>query len=250
MKYLRFAKMVFAMALAAPAAASAQAGRNELFLSVSVEGEVMPDRADVRFSVSGAGSAVAKAQQELNAERDKIIAALTEAGVARSSITFVPASPARDAELGQDPGNCDAGESSTVDDPGCAVRYVRTGDVTIKLDDAEALKGLLNPKKEALLAILQGADRFELDNSDLPAARQAALAQAIAKARKEADFYAAGIGYRVDRVIGLGNGGPPLSMSEVIMEFSLQSRPNGRPTWPPENRWTVPVTVSYAMVKN
>ena len=90
--------------------------------------------------------------------------------------------------------------------------------MTLTIDDLKKLKALQEVAQAngtPVYMLNYGSGRGRFYSSDPAAARKSAREQAIAKARGEADAYAAAMGYHVVRLTQVSNVSPPFSMRDM-----------------------------------
>lgn len=216
----------------------------EVILHIEATAQVDPDRFTVSLPLYGRGKTKARAEAELARQEAELMAHLKALGIN-------PASVRREA-LGEDPkldaaaeeaaacaalDAAAAAEEASGEAPAmpaakrgrnsledyCADMPEKEQIVgktyVITLGDAAQADALV----EAFLddSLSSARRRVQYGQADPVAARDKARSLAIAKARADADAYAAALGYRVVRIQRVSNARPGISMNELIGFFVL-----------------------------
>jgi len=206
---------------------------------------VPPDTGRYSVTLQAAGASMEAAQAALAEQRAAIAADLAKLGVAAGDISFA-ASPvfagsgavsvvvrtgsAEEAarRMAQAEADAKAGRSGKQ-----ALLRDAAGDAPASGDgpasgDAHAAGGVLSvvlrdlARQEEVAAVLGDGHGFAVTQglrlypSDPAKAHQAAVAQAVAKARAEAGIYAAAMGLKILRVEAVSNAKPTLSASDLV----------------------------------
>ena len=219
-KHNALAMTAVALFLAAgPAYAAKADGPSEVALHIEAEAAIPPDRAEMSLSLTGFGATRAAALNDLKAKQAKLSAALAGAGIGAANIKFLEPADDQNAVLESQSRLEMAAVSSAsskraprdVEPPQVAMSSI----MLITLDDLAKLAGLQAAARANDIETyrLNYGGRFY--SSDPAAARKRAREQAIAKARAEADAYAAAMGYHVVRLTRVSNTSPPLNMHDL-----------------------------------
>jgi hypothetical protein len=97
--------------------------------------------------------------------------------------------------------------------PGCDPEVVRSRTLMVTVDDLTKLPAIAKLSSEDYYLQTKGT----FFHRDEPAAHTAAIAEAIAKARADAEVYAAAMGMRVVRIVRVGNVKPKINWPDLIM---------------------------------
>jgi uncharacterized protein YggE len=201
------AALLFVAAIA-PATASAQAagavspGGIELHLMATGESVNHADYVTFYVPISTTGENASAARSANSAAIAALTSALVSRGVDRAAITLLPASTrfgfvgnaAYDPDIPQVP-------------PGSAAAMKRKSafsTLQIRLSDPALFRRVQDALDEQNQAMI-GAPSCSL--KDDRAAKNAAISDALAKARQDAEAYAAPLGLRVDRITSVSNFG-------------------------------------------
>jgi uncharacterized protein YggE len=225
------------LAASSPALAGKSDAANEVTLHIDADAAIPPDQAEMTVALTGTGATAAEAQAALKAKQAELTKGLTSAGLSSSAVTSTePVKLSDDDEsvsvsLAGDMADCAAAEAASADGPAVpakkgkrapknpcvpdrpafsyqAVSTVRITDLT-QLDKAQ---GAASPLGWSAYRYGQGLHYM---TSDPAAAAKAAREKAIGKARKDADDYAASLGYHVVRMTRVSNVSPPFSMGDL-----------------------------------
>lgn len=226
------------LAVAAPAQAGTGDAGGEVTLHIEADAAIPPDRAEMTLPVTGKGTTREEAVRDYTAKQTKITVALVAAGFDRANIkasatkddadTITIAGMEADAEA--DDGAKDVPPTARAKRaPIVAV----TGSMTITIDDLKKLSKLQEVARAKGLEVYQFSYGGRFYSSDPAAANKAAREQAIAKARSEADAYAAAMGYHVVRVTHVSNASPPFNMRDLqkIASYADMSRNTLQPSF-------------------
>jgi hypothetical protein len=190
-------------------------------------GEAAPDTADYAVTLQAVGSTPAAAQAALGEQEKRLAAQLAALGVA-AEIAFTPGEPRREevtvtvreasveaaarrmagieAEARR---GCGRGHRPDRRSPSAS------GVLRVTLRDLarqEAVQGVLGGGAGGF-AITRAVRLYAADPAR---AHQAALAQALGRARAEADAYAAALGWHILRIERVSNARPALSAADLI----------------------------------
>lgn len=235
MKTNRFATCAALIALAmAPLAAIAQsAAPAPATVTVTGEGkiEVAPDMATLTMGVTSRGESAAEALTANSADMAKILAALTEAGVATRDVqtSSINLNPVWDSE--------GYGKASAI------TGYEVSNQVTVSIRDLPALGKVMDGLVAVGVNQLYGLN-FGLTEPEpqIDAARKAS----VADARRKAELLAEAAGLKLGAITsitegGAGHGGP-------VAMFARDSAASGVPVAEGALTMTASVTVSWTLV--
>ena len=208
-----------------PALATAQLpqpGLGEIMLQVAGTGETRskPDFATLRFTVVGKGVTMDAARGAAQSRLDQLAAALASHGVPRTALRAQPATAAigfvGNEAYGEDMPTSMLGAESAASKISTLVAQLTLDDVT----QIAAVRTLIEQRAEG--AVLQQTLCLRNDT----AARRAAIAAAVAKARVDADSYASALGMRVARTVRVADrgasGGQSGAMAAVLRNMTGQ----------------------------
>jgi uncharacterized protein YggE len=260
MKRLMLA-LVALLSFGGPAVAQALAP-GEVTLTIEVLGVADPDRAMIQQTLRGRGEDEAKAKADLAAQRAALTASLAKVGIAGSAIKFgdvrmepdyaMAAAAAVDAAA-ESATEAAAAEDATTEDKNAAragaadaamagaaaaaaampmdmppPRRVATQTVMVTVSDLAKL--------EAVQAAIPIDEEYSYRNlqpffstSDPKAAHSRAIADALAKARAEADAYAAALGMRVVRIARVSSEKQGITWPDLMQWFGKVDD-NGSPS--------------------
>ena len=244
--------MAPATARAAPPVATT-VGR-QIELHIDALGIAPPDYAMVGVSANGVGDSEAAARAALDAQKGSVAATLASAaGVAPASVAWEDA-PASEVTVSCMPGSgcmTDIGEivaaelvpakilaearlkkvdSTDLDPEPIGIDEYGSTRVRLWIARAEGTARVENPSAvPELVSIFSQNSQWSSKSvayefNDRTASHKAALTDGLAKARAEADAYAASIGYRVVRIARLSNRGAPFSVTDML---TLMTRMDG-----------------------
>ena len=191
--------------LAVAQIASPPAGPPQIVTSASGEARLAPDRANVLIGVQTRAATAAAAARENNARQQAVISAIVGAGIAREQISTENYNVYGEtrAEPGQNP---------------VVVGYVVTNVVRVEVRRTDQVGPVLDAALAKGANHVQGLEFFS-SNSD--AGRRQALAEAIARARGDAETMAKAAGGRLGTLLELSttDSGPrPLYRTMATME--------------------------------
>lgn len=219
----------FAVAAASPLAAQPVApvtlAPGEIELHIEALGRIPADTAVVPLQVVGHGKEAAAAKADLANKEAAVYASLARLGIPRAKIApgkdIEPQYPVAETAYGV---ACDAAASpadsaaaaAAASVMGCdAVPPVATASRTlmVTVEDLNKLPEVTKLATDDNYFVSQGSFYAR----DPAAAHTAAVAKAITSARAEAEAYAAAMGYRVVRIIRLGNTKPEINWPDLMM---------------------------------
>ncbi|MFM5916725.1 MAG: SIMPL domain-containing protein [Novosphingobium sp.] len=222
-------------ALASPAQAAKNDTSTEVTLHIDADAAIPPDRAEIVVPISGTGATEAAARQDLKARQDMLVRELQRTGLDGAAITTGAANKIVDrneraglSEMSVETEvACDAAMARATKTKGAKAAeapeecipklpaFAFQSTITVTINDLAKLDALQSA------ASAQGIPTYRFGNgvhyltSDPAAAAKAAREQAIAKARRDADDYAASLGYHVVRIVRVSNTSPAFSMSDL-----------------------------------
>jgi len=223
----------------------------DVILHIDASATVPPDQAKVTIALVGQGATEAEAKSDLAARQKSFGDELGQMGIVGASVEH--------GEVSSDPSKLDpiAIEAAyATEDAAYAAGAVAAEAAEAAADAAAPVsarrapkrKGMVKPvakpvlvtaptaitltdltKLDALrtLGELNGTRSYQFQRgvrfatSNPEAARKAAREQALAKARREADEYAASLGHKVVRIARVSNSSPPVSMGDIYGLFGM-----------------------------
>jgi uncharacterized protein YggE len=231
------------LAIGSPALAAKSDAANEVALHIDADAAIPPDQAEMIVTLKGSGASAAEAQAALKDKQANLAKVLAAAGLGSSLVSsgdpVKVSDDEMDAEAAAGTAACDAmaaatdaaeapppakrkgkRKSSAMDETklGCAPdapAFTYQSASTIRITDLSQLdkaQGVASPLGWSAYRYGQGVHYI---TSNPAAAAKAARERAIAKARKDADDYAASLGYHVVRMTRLSNVSPPFSMGDL-----------------------------------
>lgn len=235
------------LALAAPLAAlvflptsalAAKAPPPEVILHIDASATVPPDQAKVTISLAGKGATEAEAKADLAAKQKALGNELGRMGIGGASVEHdeVLADPSKADPIALEAAYAAEDAALAAEDAAApngrapkrkgavmpaAKPVVVTASTTITVNDVTKIDDLraIGAANGIQTYQFQRGVRFATSNPD--AARKAARDQAIAKAKREADEYAASLGHRVVRIARVSNSSPPISMGDIYGLFGM-----------------------------
>ena len=206
-----------------------------LNLSASGESKVVPDLATITLGVQTDGPTAAQALSANAAQMTKVVAALKKAGIAERDI--------QTSNLNVNPQYV-----YVQNEPPKLNGYQASNQVTIQVRDLTRL-GQTVDATVAAGATNVGGISFGLQNPQ--AAEDAARLDAVKALQAKADLYARATGYKIVRLVNLGEGGgytpspPPMPMFAMAKREMADSSPVSAG----ELRVRIDVSATYEMVK-
>jgi uncharacterized protein YggE len=231
------------VAVAAPVYAAKSDAGGEVALHIDAEAAIPPDRAMMSITMTGTGATKEEALKALHAKQAALAAALSAAGLTGDAIkTLEPiksdapmedvvlteevADASDDAARADKTAACDAataaakatpetrrGTRATCKPPAPVIAYEAVSVITIS--DLTQLGKMQTEAAGVGVPTYRYYSGTRYFTADPAAADKAAREQAIAKARREADNYAASLGYHVVRITRVSNASPPFSMRDL-----------------------------------
>lgn len=252
MKHHALAVIAALSFVAGPALAKPAGGEVELHIEASAQ--VPPDRAEIPIILSATAPTEAEARADLAEQEKALIGEAAKLGIEGTKIR-----PLGEGGDGQDAievtetamdAACAAAEAAAAAaeeaaapstrrrkakaHSECAVepQFNATKTLIVQIDGADKLEQFLRSRPNIGWAG-GGRSRPSYSQSDPAAARRKARELALAKARAEADGYAAAMGYRVVSIRRVSNARPVVSMYDMLeMIGSLEGRMNSfQPGW-------------------
>jgi uncharacterized protein YggE len=223
LKSLAMAGSVLALSVqAAPAlAGKPDPAASEVALHIEANGIVAPDRVELPVPIEARGATREEAIAKLREKQDAFVSKLGEAGIGRDRITIQSPEEMANLVLTVDVVEYDeapaplAGAKARANAKPKPPQVRVSSTVTVRLDDLSKLDTVQNAATSDGLNSYMFYNRARFTASDPAAAAQKAREQAVAKARAEADAYAATLGYRVIRMTRVSNGAPPFSLLDM-----------------------------------
>jgi len=218
---------IAALTLAAPAQAAKGDGGNEVTLHIEAEAAIPPDRATLTIALTGSGETEAAALSDIHAKQLALATELGGAGVAFDAIKPGEAikSEAADEAMTDAETPCamipapaspkKAATPKRADCPAPPPKYSYNAATIVTVADLSQLakiQAIQSANGQSNYGYWNGAHFFAADPA---AAAKAGREQAIAKARKEADGYAAALGCHVVRMTRVTNASPPFGMRDL-----------------------------------
>ena len=239
---MKSALVLITLAAAMPAAAVAQTSVTiaetapVVTLNVTETVEAAPDQAIVGTGVQTRALTAAAAMRENAAKMEKLIAALTKAGIARKDVQ----TSGINLSAQYDYSNRDGQPSGPR-----FIGYEASNQLTIKLHDVKKIGALLDTLVEAGATNVNGPSFSIADPAPMLAQARAA---ALKSAKAQADFYAQAAGYRSARLISIAEsssgGHPPIPMVTARFKADAES---ATPVEPGQVGSSVSLTVQYAL---
>lgn len=232
----RIGALVIVAALCSTPGAEAQVEsapvRRSIDVSASGEVQVTPDAAEIMFSVETVGTTAQQAGQENARVMQRVIAAVSAAGVPRDSVVT------RGYSVNPEYAEARGGEPPRIRG------YRASNQVVVKAPRIDQVGGLID------VALGAGANRFDgvsfLVRNPEPA-RQEALREAVASARASADVIARALGVRLGPVLTASTSvNIPRPVAYARMSAAMaEAAPT--PIQPGEQTVRADVTVSFAI---
>ncbi len=220
---------------AAPAAAQTLAP-GEIELHIEGLGDTPADTAVVPVQLTGRGDTTALAKADLAKKEREFYAAIAKLGIPRSKVEVAKeGEPSYSVIETAVPYECATEsvenllvEATNADSPPVAPRVVTTSSGDCPKPQERENRFLFvtveDLSKLPALREFAGGDYYTRSRGhyfarDPKAAYAAAVAEAIANARAEAETYAAAMGYRVVRMVRVGNAKPKINWPDLMMMF-------------------------------
>jgi hypothetical protein len=236
-------------------APAAQLAPGEILLHIGAQGSAPADYATLDIVVSGQGTSKEEAESVRQEAEQSLRSALVDAGIDRSRIELGETSysdyedfdwEADAAEAAVDAVASEDAEVAVIEDPAYdaprITRWNASSTMVVTVDDVARLDG-----------VMQVASGESIDNSPRPTfqfrdeakSKRAAIADALAEARSDADAYAEALGYRVVRIAGVTNNGSEPGLAgffQTMIALEGQSQ-----LWSTVGQKTVPITVDFVI---
>lgn len=264
-------KWVMAGVLAlAPVGQALGAENGEIELHIETRGAVMADYAMITHTLFAQTRTKAEGEKEIAAQVAKLRTALARAGVPAEATKLdplqfsdsteapqnvfgfaqavsVPAYSSANPDDSAEAAAAEAAASVSADTEQAPVKRKRPRSwnvetkVTIRVDDLR-----LYPDVRKVLGFgTRGTDRnTEFRFRDPASVHAAAVAQALAKARSEADLHAKAAGYHVVRMVRLSNRESPVSVPEIV---NFIGQMDGEDMWRTPATHTASLAVDFAI---
>lgn len=236
MKHLLTPAAALLALVAAPAFAAEPPAAGEIELHVEALGDIPADTAVVPLQLVGRGATEAAAKADLAKKEKELYAGLAKLGIPRAKIEPVSDNEPQYATVIEAtyPEACAGAAAAamrmklasepvqTVPAPvivpigaeiGCNPEVTKSRTFMVTVEDLSKLPAVAKLVKEDYYTITLG--RYYA--RDPKAAHTAAVGEAIAKAREEAEAYAAAMGYRVVRMVHAGNAKAKLNWPDLFM---------------------------------
>ena len=240
MKHL-IAALITPIALFAAPVAAQPLTAGEVELRIEALGDIPADSATIPVQIVGRGKDEAAAKADLAKKERETYAALAKLGIPAAKIKPVAddeaqypivteaaegyaceedaAEAARDAAMrmrfNSEPTVIAAPPVliTTSSAPRCNPEVTRSRTLLVTVDDLTKLPAIAKLSSEDYYARTKGT----FFHRDEAAAHSAAIAEAIAKARADAEVYAAAMGLRVVRIVRVSNTKPKINWPDLIM---------------------------------
>jgi len=172
-------------------------------LLISAAGSIhsAPDKLTLTFLINGSGESDAAAKAQAATKAEQFRAAVIAQGVPASAITAA-SNPPQMGFVGNESFDPDDTSAASRVVAAMARRHMSAVAMRIRLDRMEMLARV---QKVATDLGVRSMGSPVLELKDDSTAHRAAIADAVAKARADADTYAAAIGYRVVRITQIAN---------------------------------------------
>lgn len=239
---MKSALALMTLAAALPAAAIAQTSVTIaekapiVTLNVTETVEAAPDRAIIGTGVQTRAPTAAQAMRDNAAKADKLIAALTKAGIAKVDVQTSGINLNAQYDYENRPGQPTGPRF---------IGYEATNQLSVKVRDVRKVGALLDTLVAAGATNVNGPS-FTIDDPTPMLAQ--ARAAALKSANAQAEFYAQAAGYRSARLVSISEsssgGRPPIPMAES--RFKAQAA-DATPVEPGQVGSSVNLTVQYAL---
>lgn len=210
----------------------------ETILHIDASATVPPDQAKVTITLSGKGATEDEAMADLASRQKAFAEQLRQIGMSGAVIEngdvtvgasttdmdeMAAAYVAEDAALASADAAASAARSSKRK---AAVQaapkpVLATAPTTVTVSDLSKLDGLRSVGELYGTRSYQFQRGVRFVTSDPDAARKSARGSAIAKAKREAEDYAASLGYKVVRMTRVSNSSPPIAMGDIYGLFGM-----------------------------
>lgn len=224
------------LALAVPAEAAKSDAGGEVALHIEAEAAIPPDRAEITVALTGSGDSENEALADLKSRQAKVAKAFADVGLPQGAITN--GDPKKVASNDMDAATMDAAEaaSEAACDAAAAVpsrksrsraqvtetacipelpKFTYTATSRVTITSLALLPKIRAKQTELGLPTYNYNTGTRFFASDPAAQAKLGREMAVGKARKEADDYAATLGYHVVRMTRVSNGSPPFGMRDL-----------------------------------
>ena len=250
------------LAVAAPAQADKSDAGGEVALHIDAEAAVPPNRAEMSVTLTGTGATKEEALSDLRAKQASLTKSLSGAGLTSTSIKSLDPVKSNDITdeavvdevvVSADDAAAEAAVAATCKDKGTKLVNIKPAPSDVKrlsckpsmpkvayeavslitVSDLAQLEKVQAATAETGVPTYRSYSGTHYFTADPAAANKAAREQAIAKARSEADGYAAALGYHVVRVTHVSNASPPFNMRDLqkIASYADMSRNTLQPSF-------------------
>lgn len=250
-----------ALGIAAPVCAqnapAAQLAADEILLHIGAQGSAPADYANLSIGISGQGATKEEAEAARAQGEKDVLAALAEAGVGRSDVEPGEATyteydeydyAVEAVEAAVAVADAAANEAAGLDvydeayDPALVIRWNSSSTVEVTVDDVAKLGDVM---EIAVANAYVSTPRPVFGFRDEAKTRRAAITDAIAQARADAEAYADALGYRVVRIAAVGNDTPDMSLPGFLQ--TMMTLDSTGQDWAILGRKTVPITVDFVI---
>lgn len=213
-------------------AADARLGATTLRLDAAGEVKAAPDLATISLAVSNQAPTAALAMQANAANMAKVVGTLRAAGIADRDI--------RTSELSLNPQY-----AYTPNEPPRLTGYQAVNQVTVTVRD---LKRLGATTDAAVSAGANGVNGISFGLSDPSAAEDAARLAAVKALRAKAELYARATGYRIVRLVSLGEGASQAPRPPVPL-MAMRAEAAQTPVSPGETTVRIEISGVYELAR-
>jgi uncharacterized protein len=222
-----FVSLAALFALVAAPLAAEPLAVGEIELKIEALGDTPADTAIIPIQLVGRGATEALAKADLAKKEKDFYAALTKLGIPRSKVEAAKEDEPRYPVIEAAAYGCAEAAVAAVDAaadepaptviaPGCPKPEMRESLLLfVTVEDLTKIPELSEFAGDDYYSRSQGT----FYSRDPKAAHTAAVAEAIANARAEAETYAAAMGYRVVRMVRVGNAKPKVNWPDLMMLF-------------------------------
>lgn len=235
------AATVALLAVAAPAYAAKGDASREVTLHIEADAAIAPDRAEITLPLAGKGATRDEALRDYATKQAAITTALVNGGIDRANIKTSEAkddsSAARmtQVQMEVEEAVVEATAAASTAKPRLKRPPIAivSGTMAITIDDLKKVDKLQEVARANGLEVYRFSFGGRFYSSDPAAANKAAREQAFAKARSEADAYAAAMAYHVVRVTHVSNASPPINMRDLqkIASYADMARNTFQPSF-------------------
>ncbi|MFO1256083.1 MAG: SIMPL domain-containing protein [Sphingomonadaceae bacterium] len=203
----------------------------ETILHIEATATVPPDQAKITISLFGQGATESEARADLAGKQKWLAEKMGALGIGSDALEHGAVSldtrvnlAAEEAAFAEKDAAMAAGAPGQKRKrpavPAARPIYV-TAATTISVSDLSRVDALRGIGEVNGMPSFQFQRNFRFSASNPDAARKAAREAALAKARREADEYAASLGYKVVRMTRVSNANPPVGMNDIYAMFGM-----------------------------